>query len=190
MSTVKRRARRDWREQRRLRAWALHQRGWTGKTIAEALGVSQGAVSQWLRRAHEGGVEALYSQPPPGPTPRLTTEQLAQLPHLLTRGAEAFGFIGEVWTARRVAAVIREEFGVRYHPDHVRRLLRTAGWSPQKPIRRAIQRDEAAIERWATEQWPALQVKPAKRSAPSSGSTRPASIRCRPWSAPGLPVGR
>jgi transposase len=156
-----------------------------GKTIAEALGVSQGAVSQWLRRAREGGVEALYSQPPPGPTPRLRTEQLAQLPHLLARGAEAFGFIGEVWTAKRVATVIREEFGVRYHPDHVGRLLRAAGWSPQKPIRRATQRDEAAIERWSTERWPALEAKPRWRGVRSSGWMSRPSIPYRPSSARG-----
>ena len=171
MNTVKRRLPRDWREERRLRAWALHQQGWMGKTIAEALGVSQGAVSQWLKRAREGGVEALYSHPPPGPTPRLSAEQLAQLPRLLSQGAEAFGFIGEVWTAKRVAAVIREAFHVRYHPDHVGRLLRAAGWSPQKPVRRATQRDEAAIERWITERWPALQAKPKQRGARSSGWT-------------------
>src|ERR671938_62131 len=169
MSTAKPRSPRDWREGRRLRAWALHQQGWTGTAIADALGVTKGAVSRWLKRAREGGAEALYSQPPPGPTPRLSAEQLAQLPGLLAQGAEAFGFPGEVWTAKRVAAVIRDEFHVRYHPDHVGRLLRTAGWSPQKPIRRATQRDEAAIERWITEQWPALQAKPRWKGAPSSG---------------------
>ena len=161
-----------------------------GKTIAEALGVSKGAVSQWLKRAREGGVEALYSQPAPGPTPRLTTEQLAQLPQLLARGAEAFGFIGEVWTAKRVAALICEEFHVRYHPDHVGRLLRAVGWSPQKPIRRATQRDEAAIERWITERWPALQAKPKASSGPSSGWTNRGSIHCRPWSARGPHAAR
>src|SRR5215211_6301339 len=165
MSTAKPRSPRDWREGRRLRAWALHQRGWKGSAIAEALGVTKGAVSRWLKRAREEGAEALYRQPPPGPTPRLTTEQFAQLPHLLARGAEAFGFIGEVWTAKRVAAVIRDEFGVRYHSDHVGRLLRKAGWSPQKPIRRATQRDETAIERWITERWPALEAKPRDRKS-------------------------
>src|SRR5215207_10199839 len=149
-----------------------------GKTIAEALGVTKGAVSRWLKRAREGGAEALYSQPPPGPTPRLTAEQLAQLLDLLARGAEAFGFLGEVWTAKRVAAVIAEEFGVRYHPDHVGRLLRAAGWSPQKPIRRATQRDEAAIERWITERWPALRAKRRPRSVPSSGLMSRAFIPC------------
>src|ERR687886_3015760 len=147
MTTTKQRPPRDWREGRRLRALELHEQGWTGKTIAAALGVSKSAVSQWLKRGREGGPEALRAQPPPGRVPRLTAEQRAELPRLLARGAEAFGFLGEVWTAKRVAVVIREEFRVRYHPDHVGRLLRTAGWSSQKPIRRATQSDEAAIER-------------------------------------------
>src|SRR5215216_3901177 len=171
MSRAKARPPRDWREGRRLRAWALHQQGWTGTAIAEALGVTKGAVSRSLKRAREGGAEALFTKPPPGPKPRLTAEQLAQLPRLLAQGAETFGFIGEVWTAKRVAAVIREEFHVRYHPDHVGRLLRAAGWSPQKSIRRATQRDEAAIERWITERWPALEAKPKASSAPLSGWT-------------------
>src|SRR5215216_5120536 len=175
----------EWREERRLRAWALKAKGWSQQAIAEALGVTAGAVSQWMRRGREGGVEALRRRVAPGPTPKLTDEQRAALPGLLARGAEAFGFLGEVWTAKRVAAVIRREFGVRYHPDHVGRLLRAVGWSPQKPIRRATQRDEAAIERWITERWPALQAKPRRRSARSSGSMSRPSILCRPLSAPG-----
>ena len=194
MSTRKPHLPRDWREGRRLRARALHQQGWTGTAIAAALGVTKGAVSRWLKRAREGGVEALHSQPPPGPTPRLTADQLAQLPSLLARGAEAFGFIGEVWTAKRVAAIIRDEFHVRYHPDHVGRLLRAAGWSPQKPIRRATQRDEAAIQRRIAERWPALrpalQAKPTRRAARLSGSMSRPSIRCQRWSAPGRPGAR
>ena len=66
MSTPKPRSPRDWREGRQLRAWALHQQGWTGTAIAQALGVTKGAVSRWLKRAREGGAEALYRQPPPG----------------------------------------------------------------------------------------------------------------------------
>jgi transposase len=159
----------DWREGRRLRAWELHQQGWQQSAIAAALGVTPGAVSQWLGRARRGGVHALRRRVAPGPSPKLTTEQRAQLPTLLARGAEAFGFRGEVWTARRVAAVVAREFGVRYHPNHVGKLLRAAGWSAQKPIRRASQRDEAAIEAWRTERWPALKKKPTRRGGPSSG---------------------
>ena len=149
----------DWREWRRLRAAELHEEGWTGREIAAALGVSEGAVSQWLKRLRTGGKEALRAQPPPGPTPRLTEEQRMQLPWLLERGAEAFGFLGDVWTTKRVAAVIEQEYGVRYHPDHVGRLLREAGWSVQKPVTRATQRDEAAIKAWYEERWPEVKKK-------------------------------
>jgi transposase len=147
-------------EWRRLRAWQLHQAGWTGRKIAKALDVTAGAVSQWLKGAREQGPTALHHRMPPGPAPKLTAEQLAQLPVLLAHGAEAAGFLGDVWTTKRVATVIKREFGVTYHPAHVSRLLRQIGWSVQKPIKRATQRDEAAIEQWRTERWPALQAKP------------------------------
>jgi len=160
----------DWREERRKRAWALKQAGWPQKEIAQALGVSEGAVSQWLKRAREGGgVTALQRRPPPGMTPRLSAEQLAQLPALLARGAEAYGFRGDVWTARRVAQLIADTFGVRYHRDHVSRLLRQLGWSRQRPVERATQRDAAAITQWREERWPALRKKHASKGPPSSG---------------------
>jgi transposase len=159
----------EWREGRRLRAWELKQQGWRQRQIAAALGVTEGAVSQWLTRARQGGVGALRRRVAPGPPPKLTAEQRAAIPGLLARGAEAYGFIGEVWTTHRVAAVLERVFGVRYHPAHVSRLLRVVGWSPQKPVRRASQRDEAAIRAWLTERWPALQAKPSARGARSSG---------------------
>jgi transposase len=96
----------DWREERRKRAWSLKEQGWQQKDIAVALGVSEGAVSQWLKRGREGGVEALNAHPPKGMAPRLAPEQKAQIPGLLARGAQAYGFRGDVWTARRVAEVI------------------------------------------------------------------------------------
>lgn len=164
MSSATRSEPRDWREGRRLRALALHEAGWQGKAIAEALGVTPGAVSQWLKRARVGGRAALRSQPPPGPTPRLSAEQRASLPTVLARGAEAFGFVGDVWTTGRAATVIRREFGVGYHPAHVSRLLRAIGWSVQRPIKRASQRNEAAIAMWETERRPALEAKPKRRS--------------------------
>lgn len=155
----------NWREWRRFRAAELHEEGWTGQEIAVALGVSAGAVSQWLKRRREGGLEAWRAQPPPGPTPRLTAEQRDQLPALLTYGAEAYGFLGAVWTTKRIAAVIEREYGVRYHPDHVGRLLRAAGWSVQKPVQRATQRDEAAITAWCQERWPLVKKKGGGRGA-------------------------
>ncbi len=159
---------RDWREGRRLRALELHEQGWLGKAIAEALGVTAGAVSQWLTRARAGGREGLRTHPPPGPTPKLTVEQRAQVPALLAKGAEAYDFVGDVWTTKRVAVVIKRVFGVSYHPAHLSRLLRQHRLSVQKPILRAPQRNEAQIAAWPAERWSALQVKPRKRTAPSS----------------------
>jgi transposase len=133
------------------------QQGWSQRQIAAALGVSEGAVSQWMTRAREGGLEALRQRPRPGAPRRLTADQLARLPTLLHQGAEAYGFRGHVWTCGRIAAVIRLEFGISYHPVHVGRLCQAIDWSPQKPARRARQRDEAAIARWRDNTWPALK---------------------------------
>ncbi len=113
----------DWREGRRLRAFELKQEGWSQQRIADALGVSKGAVSQWMKRVREGGVQALKRQPAPGAAPRLSKQQRAKIPELMEMGAEAHGFRGEVWTCGRVAEVIRREFGMSYHPAHVSRLL-------------------------------------------------------------------
>ena len=79
-----------------MRTWELHQEGWRGKDIATALKVSAGAVSGWLKRARAGGIEALRRHPASGLTPKLTEAQRAQLPEVLAKGAEAYGFLGGV----------------------------------------------------------------------------------------------
>ena len=158
----------DWREGRRLRAYELKQQGWSQKAIAQALGVTEGAVSQWMKRAVEQGKDALKRQPAPGASPRLSDEQRAQLPDLLAKGAEHYGFLGEVWTQNRVRAVIERAFGVSYHRDHIGRILKAIHWSVQKPIERATQRDEDAIARWKAEDWPAIKKKLTTRNEQSS----------------------
>lgn len=146
-----------WKEGRRRRAWQLHLKGWSGLQIAEALGVTPAAVSQWLSVATRHGEEALRPSSRQKQGQRLSEEQLQQVPALLEQGAKAHGFLGEVWTCRRIALVIERAFGVRYHPSHVSRLMHRLSWSYQKPILRASQRDEAGIVRWLTETWPALR---------------------------------
>jgi transposase len=163
MDEKKKKEPKDWREARRVRGWELKQQGWKQKDIAEALGVSKGAVSQWFKKAKQEGVEGLQKRTGGGPTPRLSVEQVNQLPALLSQGAEHFGFRGDVWTRARVAAVIKQTFGVTYSRTHVGWLLDKIGWSRQKPLTRASQRDEVAIERWRSETWPEVQKKPNGR---------------------------
>ena len=172
----------NWKEARRFQAWQLKHKGWSQRQIADALGVSERAVSPWMARARKGGLEALRHCPSPGAPRRLTDEQLARLPALLPRGAEAYGFRGEVWTRARVAAIIRLEFGIPYHPVHVGRLLKAIRWSPQKPVRRARQRDEAAIAHWRQETWPALKGGRRPRAKASSLETNRAFVPCPAWS--------
>src|SRR5262249_38285109 len=100
--------------------------------------------------------------------PKLTAAQRARIPDLLARGAEAYGFIGDVWTTTRVAEVIRRDFGVRHHPAHVSRILGRIRWTVQKPARRASQRNEAQIAAWREERQPSLQAKPKRKTGPSS----------------------
>jgi len=151
-----------------MRAWELHEQGWKQKDIAAALGVSEGAVSQWFKKARTQGVQALRHQPPPGAQPRLSPEQRAQLPGLLAKGAETFGFRGQVWTTARVAQMIEQQFGVSYHRAHCSRLLRRLKYSLQKPIQKATQRDEATIQNWKEHQWEELKKRPSAKNALSS----------------------
>ncbi len=155
----------NWKEARRLQALRLKRLGWLQKDIATALGVTEGAVSQWFKRAREEGEEALRHKPPPGPTPLLRDEDLAWLAELLCEGAEAHGFRGDLWTCRRVVTLVTRYFAISYSSGHMAKVLKRAGWTPQKPMKRARQRDEEAIKRWRVKRWPALKKRPRPKSA-------------------------
>ena len=142
-----------WRAGRRKRAFELHAQGWSQQRIARALGVCQAAVSRWLAR---GGWQSRAPERR-GVKPGFDAKSLRLVPDLLSHGAEVWGFRGELWTCARVAAVIQEEFGVLYSPAHVSRLLKALEWTPQRPIERASQRDEAAIAHWREVRWPLLK---------------------------------
>ena len=183
----------DWKEMRRWRALELKRDGWTQQEIADALGVSKVAVSQWMTAVHKHGSESLKARPHKGATPKLAADQLKMIPEFLSHGAEAYGFRGEVWTCRRIAQVIEREFAVSFHKDHVSRLLKALRWTPQKPMERAAQRDEEKIIEWREETWPELKKKRVVRSKRPSLLTNPAfesAARCGPhlcavWRDPG-----
>ena len=146
----------DVREWRRVQALHLRGHGWRRRDVAEALDVTERSVQGWTAIARVRGSQGLLSAPIPGRPPVLSPEQRRLIPELLWHGAEAYGFRGSVWTCRRIADVIEEEFGVAYDKGHVSRLMKQLCWTPQMPIGRATQRDEQAIGRWREETWPRL----------------------------------
>jgi transposase len=153
---------------RRQRAVQLRQENWTLSAIAEAIGVTPGAVSQWLTAAQEQGPQALLSQRSrTGRRPKLTAEQTTRLLELLDQGAETWGYVGEQWHGKRVADLIYREFKVAYVPTSIPRLLRRLGWSPQKPQVLASQRDEKKIAHFQQE-WSTVKKGHKPRVAPSS----------------------
>lgn len=115
------------REARRFRALALKEQGWKQARIAEELGVTPGAVSQWLKRVREEGLSALQSRKGGGPKPRLEEDEIKRLPDLLARGPQAYGFRGNSWTRSRIIAVIQQEYGVHFSHGHIGRIMRKGG---------------------------------------------------------------
>jgi len=147
----------SWHEGCRFRSVELFQCGWTQTAIAQALGLSQSGVSKILKRAQEHGLASLYAQKTPGRPPKLTPVQVEDLRVLLTQGATAHGFVGDVWTCPRVATLLERKFDIHLSDRQVLRILHRMKWSLQKPEHQAIQRDEAAITRWRTKRWPYLK---------------------------------
>jgi len=150
-------------------------KGMSTADVALVLGVSLSSVKRWKRAFRLGGSAALESKPRRGPRTKLTSSERERLRRLLVAGPRAAGFSTELWTCARVAELVRREFGVTYHPDHLGRILHDLGFSPQKPQRRAAERNEAAIERWRSHDWPRIKKRPGEDVRPSCFSTNPAS---------------
>jgi transposase len=149
-------------EARRMRAVdLLEERRLNKAEIARELGVSHQTISDWHELYLKGGRQALKSAGRAGRLPKLTAGQLEQIEAELCRGAKAHGYPNELWTLRRVAQLIDKLTGVTYHPNHVWRILHDKlGWSCQRPARRAIERNEEAIEHWVRNTWPAIKKAP------------------------------
>lgn len=141
-------------EARRRRALVLVEQGLSLNAAARVLGCAPSSVMRWMDAHRRHGEAGLKVRSAPGRPRRLTVQQEARLLRELLRGPAAHGYGTDLWTTQRIAEVIERKFGVRYHRDHVGRLLARCGWSPQKPARRARERDEAAIARWKRTRWP------------------------------------
>lgn len=142
----------------------LYEQGWKAIRIAEALGVTQGAVSQWLSAYRKEGIDALRYRKVSKKPARLSAEQLIALVAMLRQGPEAFGYVGQVWTQARVGELIERTFGVSYHLNHVGKVLKKCGWTCQKPVTRASQRNDDAARKWCEERWPEIKKKPKTKA--------------------------
>ena len=144
-------------ESRRRRALVLLEQGLSFNAAGRRLGCAPSSVMRWANAHRRHGDAGLKVRSSPGRPRRLTSGQEARLLRELLRGAAAHGYDTDLWTTQRIAEAIERLFKVRYHRDHVGRLLARNGWSPQKPERQARERDEAAIERWKRTRWPRVK---------------------------------
>jgi transposase len=154
-------------EARRRLAVQRVRDGWAQKAVADFLGVSERAVNGWVAAHRRGGDDGLAAKPHPGPAPYLTPSQERRVLGWLAKKPTAFGYRTDLWTARRAADLIRTRLGVAFNPNHLGEWLTRRGFSPQKPAKRARERDQAAIDRWVAGDWPRIQKK-RRPSTPTS----------------------
>lgn len=158
-----------------MRAADLFAKGVSQADIARELGVAHQTVSDWHEKWLVGGRRALRGAGRAGRPPKVSDVELEKVERALRKGPKAHGYPTELWTLARVAEVIEEVTGVRYHPGHVWRVLRQMGWSRQRPARQATERDDEAIERWVNERWPRVKKTPGPGGPGSSSKTRAGS---------------
>ena len=156
-------------ERRRRRAMRLLDEGLSLNAVARRIGCHASSVMRWRDVRARHGDEGLKPKPVPGRPPKLSARQKKRLVSLLLKGAMANGYRTDLWTTQRIADLIEEEFGVRHHRDHIGRLMASLGWSYQKPQRRALERDDEAVEEWKRTEWPRIKKTP-KTWVPTSSS--------------------
>src|ERR1700686_4110043 len=146
-------------EKRRFQAIQMLQRGLSQSEIARQLRVVRQSVARWVHEYRAQGKSALQKAGRAGRKPRLSEKQRQQLKKLLLTGPERLGYETPLWTCPRVAHLIEQQFGVRYHEGHVWKLLVRLGWSPQRPVGRARERNQEQIQHWKKKGWPVLKKK-------------------------------
>ena len=159
-------------ERRRRRAARMFGKELSAPVVAGRLGVARQVVYRWREAWEAGGVAALASKGPAGRKSKLAPVQSEQVVEALLEGPAAHGYKTQLWTLPRVAALIQELTGVRYHPGHVWRLLGALGFSCQRPERRALERNERGIRQWKRVQWPAIKKKRTARAGSLSLSMK------------------
>lgn len=151
---------REQMEERRLEGGRLLKAGKvTQSAIAAKLSVSRATVCVWNKELQDGGLRRLHRRATPGRPARLTRAQRQELLRRLKRGALESGFETDRWTLPRIQKMIENQFGVTYHENYLSRFLQKLNWSPQVPLPRARERDEALIRTWLAQDWPRIKKK-------------------------------
>ena len=150
---------------RRIRAGRMLLAGKTPAEAAAAVGVARQTAYTWKAVLKGGGIDALRNMPTRGRPARLDDEQLQALASVLLQSPTEHGFGSELWTLKRIGSLIEQRYDVKFSQTQVWRILGTLGFSAQKPDRRAIERNEEAVQVWKRKTWPALKKKPNDRAA-------------------------
>src|SRR5437763_8679099 len=145
---------------RRLAVQRVHE-GYSSQEVADFLGIDPSSVRRWLLTFRRQGNTGLAARPRPGRPPKLSHTQEKMVLRWLTDNPSEHGFPTDLWSAPRLAQLIEQEWDVRIHPDHLTVWLRQRGYTPQKPRRRARERDDGAVARWLARDWPRIKKRPA-----------------------------
>ena len=156
----------DLKTWRRTQAVLSYIEGKKAAIIAEEMDVVRGAVYQWLRWYEAMGANGLRVRTSPGAPPRLSAEQKEELIKIIEAGPQSVGLTSGLWTGPMVGNVIFEHYGVRYHNQHIPRLLHQLGFSVQRPRKRLAKADVEAQAYWLNKRLPAIKKKrqPAEES--------------------------
>jgi transposase len=147
-------------------------------------------IYRWLRSARRGGEKALAARKSPGPNPKLTKRQKQQVFRWINgKDPRQYGFDFGLWSRRIVQTLIWERFGVELSVTAVGRLLAELEITPQKPLRRAYERDPKAIAKWMKEDYPRLRARARRRGAKifflDEAGIRSDSVLGRTWAPKG-----
>lgn len=159
-------------EERRMEGARLLRAGLSQAEVARELGVRPSTVCGWAKALSQRGTRGLQRRPKTGRPSYLSPAQWKKLAGLLDAGAIANGFPSERWTLRRIAELIRRQFGVTYHPHYLAEPLRRLGFTPQHPATQARERDDALVEAWLKRDWPRI-----KRGLVEAGQPLPSWTR-------------
>ena len=154
----------SYRVAKRLQAVVMNAEGYSSGEIARILKAPRSKASEWLRAYEERGVEGLLEGHRSGRPSGLNEKQLRKLGDILDSGPAAYGLDTGIWTSQMISWVIEEEFGVEYHPGHVRKILHDIGFFVQRPKRVLARADAAERDHWQRYTYPVIKKKRARKT--------------------------